>query len=266
MALFTVGSLSLLYPFASNILYEKKQKKIIKEYNKQVESMTPEATESMLDEAKEYNKQLFDSSADDTSVDAINGNLPYSEFLQVMDSQMGYIVIPAIDVDLPIYHYTSDDVLTVGVGHLENSSLPVGGESTHCLLTGHSALPEAKLFSDLEKLELGDKFYIKTLNEVLCYEVDSILTVQPYDTSALQIIEGRDLVTLITCTPYGVNNQRLLVRGTRVENDDLTEEPYTEAGSSDKTTSYRVWYSIGIALVCTGAAGSVLIIRYKKGH
>lgn len=282
LALLAVGLLSLLYPLASNILYEEKQKKIIKEYNKYVENLPPEVAESMLDEAKEYNKQLFDSSADDTSDDAVNGNLAYSELLQVMGKQMGYIVIPAINVDLPIFHYTSDDVLTVGIGHLENSSLPVGGESTHCLLTGHSGLAKAKLFTDLEKLELGDKFYIKTLNEVLCYEVDSILTVQPYDTSALQIIEGRDLVTLITCTPYGINSHRLLVRGTRVEyNEDtdkgvlddieasegLTKEPYAGADSDSATFSRGIWSCIAIGLVCINIAILVLISkRHKKGR
>lgn len=196
-----------------------------------------------------------------------------------MGNQMGYIGIPAIDVDLPIYHYTSDDVLTVGIGHLENSSLPVGGESTHCLLTGHSGLAKAKLFTDLEKLELGDKFYIKTLNEVLCYEVDSILTVEPYDTSALQIIEGRDLVTLITCTPHGINSHRLLVRGTRVEYDKVTDkavlddikaaevlakEQYAKADSDGTVISHGMWICIAVGLVCINIAVLVLINKRRK--
>lgn len=192
---------------------------------------------------------------------------------------MGYIVIPAIDVNLPIYHYTSDDVLTVDIGHIENSSLPVGGESTHCLLTGHSALATAKLFTDLDKLELSDKFYIKTLNETLCYEVDSILTVLPYDTSALQIIEGRDLVTLITCTPYGINSHRLLVRGTRVaydaetdtavsdDNESTTETTSALSAGTDpdsKTVSHGVWIWVSAGLVCISGATLVLIRKRHK--
>lgn len=230
ITLLVVGVLSLFYPFSSNIFYEVQQKKIIKEYNEQVENLSEDEAERMLEEARKYNEKLQDSSEDNNIVDeeAVSGNLAYSELLQVMGEQMGYIVIPKINVDLPIYHYTSDDVLTVGIGHLEDSSLPVGGESTHCVLTGHSGLIKAKLFTDLEKLQLGDKFYIKTLNEVLCYEVEQILTVLPDDTSELKIIEGRDLVTLITCTPYGVNSHRLLVRGTRVEYNGEIDEPEEE--------------------------------------
>lgn len=261
IALLVVGLLSLFYPFSSNIFYEVQQKKIIKEYNEQVEKLSKDEAERMLEEARKYNEKLQDSSEDNNIVDeeAVSGNLAYSELLQVMGEQMGYIVIPKINVDLPIYHYTSDDVLTVGIGHLEDSSLPVGGESTHCVLTGHSGLIKAKLFTDLEKLQLGDKFYIKTLNEVLCYEVEQILTVLPDDTSELKIIEGRDLVTLITCTPYGVNSHRLLVRGTRVEYNGEIDEPeeeliltseaspteaHVEVNSGKLTISRAMWIGI----------------------
>lgn len=217
-SLLIIGVLCLMYPVISNILYVAKQKKMIREYDEQVQELPSGLKEDMLEDAREYNEQLADSTVEDSTVeDAVNGNLAYSELLKVMGEQMGYIVIPAIDVNLPIYHYSSEDVLTVGVGHLEESSLPVGGESTHCVLTGHAGLASARLFTDLEKLTLGEKFYIKTLDTILCYEIDQILVVLPDDTSEIQIIEGRDLVTLVTCTPYGINSHRLLVRGSRVK-------------------------------------------------
>lgn len=283
ITLLVVGLLSLFYPFSSNIFYEAQQKKIIKEYNEQVENLSKDEAERMLEEARKYNEKLQDSSEDNNIVDeeAVSGNLAYSELLQVMGEQMGYIVIPKINVDLPIYHYTSDDVLTVGIGHLEDSSLPVGGESTHCVLTGHSGLIKAKLFTDLEKLQLGDKFYIKTLNEVLCYEVEQILTVLPDDTSELKIIEGRDLVTLITCTPYGVNSHRLLVRGTRVEYNGEIDEPkeeliltseaspteaHVEVNSGKLTTSRAMWIGIFVFGIILMLIIVVLLFLRMRRH
>lgn len=133
---------------------------------------------------------------------------------------MGYIEIPTINISLPVYHGTEDAVLQIAVGHLEWSSLPVGGESTHCVLSGHRGLPSAKLFTNLDKLVAGDKFIMRVLDEVLTYEVDQILIVEPTDVSTLMIEAGKDLCTLVTCTPYGINSHRLLVRGHRIENQD----------------------------------------------
>lgn len=131
---------------------------------------------------------------------------------------MGYVEIPGIDVSLPIYHGTSEEVLQVAVGHIEGSSLPVGGESTHCVISGHRGLPSARLFTDLDQLAEGDIFTLRVLDETLTYEVDQIHVVEPDDITLLEIVEGEDLCTLVTCTPYGVNSHRLLVRGHRVEN------------------------------------------------
>ena len=136
---------------------------------------------------------------------------------------MSYIEIPKIHCSLAIYHGTDDGVLQTGVGHIEGSSMPVGGESTHCVLSGHRGLPSAKLFTDLDKLTLGDRFLIRTLDEILTYEVDQILIVLPYEVDALKIENGKDLCTLVTCTPYGVNSHRMLVRGHRVENQEETK-------------------------------------------
>lgn len=212
LSLLIIGLLCLIYPAVSNFFYNEKQKEVIKDYDEQVSALPNEVTDKMLEDAKEYNDALSGSGDEDT----VSGNTAYSELLKLNDGQMGYIVIPTINVNLPIYHYTDDEVLRVGIGHIENSSLPVGGASTHCLLTGHSGLAGAELFTNLEKLKTGDKFYIKTLDTVLCYEVDRISVVLPNDNSELKITEGKDLVTLITCTPYGINSHRLLVRGTRV--------------------------------------------------
>lgn len=214
LSLLIIGLLCLIYPAVSNFFYNKKQKEVIEDYDEQVSGLPDEVTDKMLEDAKEYNDALSGSGDEN----GVSGNTAYSELLKLNNGQMGYIVIPAINVNLPIYHYTDDEVLRVGIGHIENSSLPVGGASTHCLLTGHSGLAGAELFTNLDKLKTGDKFYIKTLDTVLCYEVDRISVVLPNDDSELKITEGRDFVTLITCTPYGINSHRLLVRGTRVEN------------------------------------------------
>jgi sortase A len=132
---------------------------------------------------------------------------------------MGYIDIPVIDIEIPIYHYTNEDTLKKGAGHLFGSSLPVGGKGTHCVLSAHRGLPSAKLFSELNLVETGDAFYIHVLGKTLKYEVDQTMVVEPYQTESLAVSEGKDLVTLVTCTPYGVNSHRLLVRGTRIENE-----------------------------------------------
>lgn len=145
---------------------------------------------------------------------------------------MGYIEIPTIQCTLPIYHGTDDSVLQVAVGHLEWSSLPVGGESSHCVLSGHRGLPSAKLFSNLDKLNTGDIFELRVLNEVLTYEIDQILIVEPDESDNLRIIEGQDYCTLVTCTPYGVNSHRLLVRGHRVENTEEAKNVYVTADAA----------------------------------
>lgn len=210
----------LFFPAVVNIIYVYEQNKINEEYDRQIQELEDTELNDLKEQAENYNKSLWEmtTSGQGASSDeqGVSGNLAYSELLNVNGNQMGYVIIPKISVNLPIYHYDSEEVLSVGVGHMEYSSLPVGGESTHCVLSGHTGLPTAKIFTDLEKLEVGDRFYIKALNQTLCYEVDRIKVVLPNDARDLQIEPGRDLVTLLTCTPYGLNTHRLLVRGTRV--------------------------------------------------
>lgn len=181
----------------------------------------------------------------------------YLECLNINgDGVMGYIEIPRIDVRLPIYHGSSEEVLQQGVGHIESTALPIGGDYTHAVLTGHRGLPSAKLFTDLDRLEIGDQFYIHVLDEVLAYEIDEINTVLPDQLQELQPIEGRDLVTLVTCTPYGVNTHRMLVRGTRV--------PYIpeEADEYRQTAGLVSVFGVDIRMQYLGAAvgGVVLIV------
>ena len=162
------------------------------------------------------------------------------------DGVMGFISIPRISVSLPIYHTTSEAVLQKGVGHLQGSALPVGGESTHCVLSAHRGLPSAALFTDLNLLGPGDHFYLHVLDRVLAYEVDQVLEVEPSDTANLDVIPGADLVTLVTCTPYGVNTHRLLVRGHRVEYTVETVQTERETAVSSVHTRYELWVAAGL--------------------
>ena len=180
---------------------------------------------------------------------------------------MGYIEIPSIRVSLPIYHGTSDVVLQAGIGHTEWSSLPVGGEGSHCVLPGHRGLPSAKLFTNLDKLVEGDTFTLHVLNEVLTYEVDQILVVEPQETEALQIVPGKDYCTLVTCTPYGINSHRLLVRGHRVANAGIGEAQETQSTQDAAVVADapRVEPVIVVLLVICGLVILVSIVLLLKG-
>jgi sortase A len=223
-----VGLSLLLYPTLSNYWNEKVQSRTIAKYEDTVSLLSEEDYTAILEQAYEYNEELAEKDGD--FVLSEEETEEYNSQLAVFDDGlMGYIEIPTIDVKLPIYHGTSDDVLNIGVGHIPGSSLPVGGESTHCVLLAHRGLPSAKLFTNLDELVEGDTFTVRTLDETLTYEVDQILITEPDDTSALGIEEGKDYCTLVTCTPYGVNTQRLLVRGHRVGNAEETDAKYVSA-------------------------------------
>lgn len=207
----------LLYPSVSNYWNSFHQTKAITDYTETVSSMDKEEYDKMLSDALLYNQGL--SSQNNLFVLSESQKNIYNSLLNVSGlGVMGYIEIPSIDVSLPIYHGTEESVLQIAVGHLDWSSLPVGGEGSHCVLSGHRGLPSAKLFTNLDKLYEGDTFIIRVLDEVLTYEVDQILVVEPADVNSLGIVPGEDYCTLVTCTPYGINSHRLLVRGHRVEN------------------------------------------------
>ena len=219
--IFTLGLGILLYPIVSNLLMNIFQTTAIKEYNYTVEQMKQDRIEEILSEARIYNEQFKNTIVvDPFSQEAENNkNSEYNEILNI-DGTMGYIEIPKINVNLPIFHGTSEEVLKRGVGHIETTPLPIGGEGNHSVLSAHRGLPSAKLFTDLDKLEVDDVFMIKMLTEILVYKIDQITVVEPTDTQYLQAEDGQDYITLITCTPYAINTHRLLVRGTRIDTDE----------------------------------------------
>ena len=206
----------LLYPSVSDYWNSLHQSRAIASYAEGVAHLDEGRYEELWEAAKAYNESLLERNS--AYVLTEEQKTEYEKLLDVSGSGvMGYIEIPVINCTLPVYHGTDEAVLQIAVGHLEWSSLPVGGESTHCVLSGHRGLPSAKLFTHLDKLVVGDVFMLRILDEVLTYEVDQILIVEPQEVGALGIIEGQDLCTLVTCTPYGVNTHRLLVRGHRIE-------------------------------------------------
>ena len=207
----------LLYPSVSDYWNSLHQTRAIATYAEEVANLNQDQYDEIWAAAESYNASLTDRVNAYQLSDAQKEE--YQQLLNVSGlGIMGYIEIPEIDVSLPIYHGTEDSALQVAVGHLEWTSLPVGGESTHCVLSGHRGLPSAKLFTNLDKLREGDTFLLRVLDEILTYEVDQILIVEPQDTAALEIVEGQDYCTLVTCTPYGINTHRLLVRGHRIDN------------------------------------------------
>ena len=230
------GIAIMLYPTVSDYVNLLHQSKAVSTYAESVEKMDSEQYAEILEAARQYNAELAQKPQSTRLTDEEAER--YEQLLNVNgNGVMGYIEIPSIHVSLPIYHGTSDVVLQSAVGHMEWSSLPVGGESAHCVLAGHRGLPSAKLFTHLDKVAEGDIFTLHVLNEVLTYEVDQILIVEPKDIEALQIVPGEDYCTLVTCTPYGVNSHRLLVRGHRIANAEEVPEGTIAAAETPQTKS-----------------------------
>ncbi len=219
VAVLLAGLSLLLYPLISNYWNSIHQSQAIAAYMDDVSELDDSAYVALWEEAQDYNTSLLDD--ENRFFPDEEAQQQYEHLLSISnDGIMGYIEIPSIDVTLPIYHGTSEEVLQVAIGHIEGSSLPIGGPSTHCVISGHRGLPSSRLFTDIDQLSEGDLFTLLVLDETLTYEVDQIRIVEPDDTSLLEIEEGEDLCTLVTCTPYGVNSHRLLVRGHRVENQE----------------------------------------------
>lgn len=212
---FFIGLSVLLYPSFSSYWNSKTQSEAIIDYEEMLSQYKPEDYTAIFDEAREYNERLAAMS------DPMTEGAKLTEYSDILDisgtGMMGYVTIPKISQELPVYHGTSDDVLSVAAGHLQGTSLPIGGESTHCVVSAHRGLPTAVLFTYLDRMEIGDLFSFTILDRTFSYEVDQIRIVEPDDTSLIQIDEGKDLCTLLTCTPYGINTQRLLVRGHQVD-------------------------------------------------
>ena len=258
------------YPMIANYVNDKYQSTIRTEYAQEVEEMDVSEILEAQESAIAYNESLLPIRYDREALHAAAES--YNELLNLHGSGlMGYVEIRKIDVNLPIYHGTSEEVLQKGIGHLVGSSLPIGGEGFHSVLTGHSGLAGAKLFSDLDQLVPGDTFFLHILGETLAYEVTEINTVLPYETELLLAVPGEDLCTLVTCTPYGVNSHRLLVRGSRVPYEKAMEE----ALETPKETVRSTWkenYLRGLAIGGGSALGAVLLglaiawLRRRKRH
>ena len=211
-----IGVCGLLYPSVSQYWNSKTQTRAVENYREILDSLQSEDYDAFFEEAENYNAKLNELNFPLTDYHRLKG---YNDILDLSGTGiMGYVSIPKLGVELPLYHGISAEVLNVACGHLEGTSLPVGGENTHCVLSAHRGLPHAKLFTELDKMEVGDTFTITVLNQTVTYQVDQIKVVLPKETTDIQITQGEDYCTLLTCTPYGINSHRLLVRGTRVEN------------------------------------------------
>lgn len=253
--IFLAGLSLLLYPFVANQWNNYRQKQLISGYEQAVSEK--EAAEGIdydaeRKKAEDYNEALLPCVLPDSFALAESSGVDpvYMNTLNIAgDEMMGSVEIPKINIKIPIYHTTEEDVLNKGAGHLEGSSLPVGGANTHAVISAHRGLPSASLFTDLDQMKVGDHFLLHVLDETLCYEVDKISVVKPEDTSALAVEDGQDLVTLLTCTPYGVNTERLLVRGHRVPyvEEEVKEEKTVLSGSS-LHTNYLLWVFVGLSV------------------
>lgn len=252
----------MLYPIVSDFVNSRNQTQVITNYVQDVENTPEETYEKELNDAKKYNEFISHYS---TLNDALYAQKNYTgtQYEELLDISgmgvMGILEIPSQDIQLPIYHGTGEAELQVGVGHYIGSSLPVGGKSTHCVLTGHTGLPSSRLLTDIDQLEEGDIFYITVLKETIAYEVDQIKVVLPEELDDINIVEGEDYCTLVTCTPYGVNSHRLLVRGKRIAYVDLSNE------LNDEVWCLPSWLGILIVVLMYVLVVVIKNKRRKKG-
>lgn len=266
--MFVAGFLLLTYPTISDQWNTYRQNQLISSYEETVSTMEPEDFSEEWEKARAFNDTLTENNIYGDVFAGEDEELEDTEYWSVLnaagDGVMGYISIPKINVKLSIYHGTSDDILQTGVGHLDGTKLPIGGESTHCVLAAHRGLPSARLFTDIDQLEKGDRFYIHVLDEVLAYEVDQIYDMVDKDDmetleSAMSIVDGEDHVTLFTCTPYGVNTHRLLVRGVRVPYEG--EEDIAATPTETMVRAVQDYYMLYLVLGLSVTLLVILILR-----
>ena len=261
-----LGAGAAAYPLIASINNEHTQSLVQTEYEEKLQQIDTSEIDAALAAAREYNKTI--STVQIENIDKIKADLPpYEDLLNLANNGiMGYIMIPAINIDLPIYHGTTGAAMEKGAGHMEGTSLPVGGIGTHAVISAHSGMASAKLFTDLDKLELGDMFFITVCNQKLAYEVDNIAVVEPTDIDLIRIDTQQDYVTLLTCTPYGVNTHRLLVRGHRVEmaEEAIAEvEEKAEPAASTWIEKYEQGILIGVAIFL-GLLLIALLVYFTK--
>ena len=262
---FVAGLSLLLYPTISNAYNAWLQSRAIAEYSQQSNQMDQQIYQQELEKAQAHNNALLERTDPYALPEQLQAQ--YESILSVTNQGiMAYIQIPSIDVTLPIAHGTSEETLRDKIGHLEWSSLPVGGENTHCVISGHRGLPSAELFTNIDHLELGDKFYIHVLGQTLEYQVCNIAVVEPQDQRLLRIEEGRDLVTLVTCTPYGINSHRLLIKGIRTNAQG--NAPQTDIYVKNEITAIDVVVLVSVTLVAVALVAFVIVLlgsKKKKG-
>lgn len=266
--IFILGLSIAFYPLISDQWNKYRANKLIANYDNVVKEIKPDEIKKKIDDARKYNETLIGGVVPD-AFSVRNGvkDKEYESLLNINnDGIIGSVEIPSIDVNIPIYHYTTDEVLAKGAGHLFGSSLPVGGESSHTVISAHRGLPSAKLFTDLDQLKEGDLFYFHVCGEIFAYKVDQILVVEPEQTSELAIKEGEDLATLFTCTPYSINSHRLLVRGHRVPYDKKEE-----IQEKEKVKNVQPYFLIvEIACIIGGILLALILVKLldfiKKGR
>lgn len=268
---FLFGLSILVYPLFANVWNNYRDEQLFQAYLHLSEQENGEETvdySQLWQDAWDYNDDLQPLILPDSFIAAqkpYTKDEAYTNCLNLTgDGIMGYVYVPKITIRVPIYHSTDTEVLEKGIGHLHGSSLPVGGTDSHCVLAAHRGLPQSSLFTDLDQLVVGDQFYLYVLDEILAYEIDQILIVEPQDTEALQVVQGQDLVTLLTCTPYGVNSHRLLVRGHRVpyvaEQMEAQKREYVPSAN----TNYIMWVCLGLAMTAEFLVFAVVLTKYIR--
>ena len=264
---FLIGLGVLLYPYIADYFNSVRQSRVVAQYYRDVRTLTEEDFSGLFTAAQKYNESLLNKTNR-----FVLSNEERTEYLSLLNpfgnSVIGTLVIDSINVQLPIYHGTGEEVLQIGAGHLEGSSLPVGGPGTHTVITGHRGLPSSTLLTELDKLKHGDTFALHVMNAVLTYEVDQILTVEPHEMDALSIQIGMDYCTLVTCTPYGINSHRMLVRGFRVANAALDvpeQESFTVPGEAGEVNNMLVAAMlISPVFICVVIILTIKIIKLRK--
>lgn len=269
---FTICFIALLYPVVSDMWNRYRDSKLITEYIDAVSNIDNDEYNEIFESAEEYNRHLYQDHKNVVTEAAYEPDEYYDRMLNLTNNgMMCYIEIPCIGVNEPVYHYSDELSLGKGIGHIHGSSLPIGGDNTHCVLTGHRGLPNQKFFSDLDKVEVGNNFYIHVLGKTLAYEIEDIKTILPNDVENLMIEEGKDISTLVTCTPYGVNTHRLILRGHRVpfneknvENGQVTNEEHKLVIDTTMWVIFGFLLFVIIFLMILTIRKLILLSRLKK--
>ena len=264
---FLACTIALLYPVISDRWNRYRDMQLITNYNEKISDLSEDDYSDIIEAVNKYNRELRMKGKETVTDKEYAPDEYYESMLNLTGTgMMGYIEIPSISVSEPIYHYSTDEVLAHGIGHIHGSSLPVGGDSTYSILTGHRGLPSQKFFSDLDQMKVGDKFYVHILNETIAYQVYDIKVIEPHEVEFLRIQDGKDLMTLVTCTPYGVNTHRLLVMGERIEfnQEEHVSDGFVTNEEHKEVIDTALWVFIGFMTFIILLITLSIIIRVVK--